>query len=107
MVSPAVGRLVLAVVVIAVGAGGCTDDPPSSSRRATVDVSPGHCGDGWDAPHGGEQTVTVGNVGTVTMDVELVDPASHGVYAEIESLAAGITRPLHLVLGRGAYAFTC
>jgi iron uptake system component EfeO len=49
----------------------------------------------------------VHNTDSVTMEVELVDPASHGIYQEIESLAPGTSRSFHLVLGNGRYAFTC
>jgi hypothetical protein len=61
------------------------------SDPAAVEVSRGSCGVGWKSPHGGDQTVQVHNVGPVTMEVELVDPATRGVYAEIESLAADVT----------------
>jgi iron uptake system EfeUOB component EfeO/EfeM len=72
-----------------------------------VQVARGRCGVGWESPKGGDQTIAVHNTDSVTMEVELVDPASHGIYAEIESLAPGTTRPFHLVLGNGTYAFTC
>ncbi|NMO49816.1 EfeM/EfeO family lipoprotein [Actinoplanes sp. TBRC 11911] len=62
---------------------------------------------GWAKPTGGDQTIQVHNTDSVTMEVQLVDPASHGIYAEIESLAPGTIRPFHLVLGNGTYAFTC
>ena len=29
------------------------------------------------------------------------------MYAEVEALAAGTTRPMHLTLGHGVYAFRC
>jgi len=93
-----VGSLVLA------GLGACTGQ---ATTEAAVEVSRGSCGVGWTSPHGGPQTVSVHNVGPVTMEVELVDPGTHGVYAEIESLAPGTTRPVSLVLARGSYAFTC
>ena len=91
----------LTVAALTLTACGHHSDP------AVVEVSRGSCGVGWKSPHGGDQTVQVHNVGPVTMEVELVDPATHGVYAEIESLAPGTTRPVHLVLARGSYAFTC
>jgi iron uptake system EfeUOB component EfeO/EfeM len=95
----------LTVAVLALtGLSGCTGH---AAAGAAVEVSRGGCGLGWTAPHGGRQTVRVHNVGPVTMEVELVDPGTHGVYAEIESLAPGTTRPVSLVLARGSYAFTC
>jgi iron uptake system EfeUOB component EfeO/EfeM len=41
------------------------------------------------------------------MEVELVDPATHDVYAEAEAVGPGTTRPMRLVLANGSYAFTC
>lgn len=103
---PSRRRLVRALPagLAAVLAGGCGAGQPGP---AAVEVTRGGCGTGWARPHGGEQTVEVRNVGAVTMTVELVDPATHGVYAEVESLAPGTVRPIRLVLAPGSYAFTC
>jgi iron uptake system component EfeO len=89
--------------VLAVGLAGCTSTPKDDA----VEVTRGGCGTGWTDPHGGDQTIDIRNVGTVTMEVELVDPATHGVYAEVESLAPNTVRPMRITLGRGSYAFTC
>jgi iron uptake system component EfeO len=92
------GTLLLAVLA------GCSTPAP---QPTTVEVTRGGCGTGWAEPHGGAQTIEIHNVGTVTMEVELTDPATHGVYAETEALGPGTTRPMALVLGPGSYAFTC
>jgi iron uptake system component EfeO len=97
------GQAGLAAVLVAAVAG-CTAAAP---QRAAVEVTRGGCGTGWAQPHGGDQTVQIHNVGTVTMEVDLVDPATHGIYAEVESLAPAATRPMRLVLANGSYAFTC
>jgi len=102
----AAGRLAMVAVLVVAGAAACTGSRGAASSNV-VEVSRGRCGAGWHAPHGGEQTISVHNVGAVTMEVELVDPSSHGAYAEIESLAPGTTRAFHLVLARGSYALTC
>jgi iron uptake system component EfeO len=93
-----------AAPMLLLGVAACTGAGPAP---AAVEVTRGGCGTGWAKPHGGDQTIRVHNVGTVTMEVQLVDPATHGVYAEVESLAPGATRPIRLVLARGRYAFTC
>ncbi|WP_405057457.1 EfeM/EfeO family lipoprotein [Kribbella sp. NBC_01505] len=72
-----------------------------------VTVSRGNCGGGWKSPHSGPQAVQVSNVGTVTTEVDLIDPATGGVYAEVEALAPNTTRPLQLTFGKGDYAFRC
>jgi iron uptake system EfeUOB component EfeO/EfeM len=95
-------RVVAAAAVLAAAA--CTGSPPPNQA---VDVTRGGCGTGWTKPRGGDQTIDIHNVGTVTMEVDLIDPASRGVYAEVESLGPGTTRPMRLTLGRGTYAFAC
>jgi iron uptake system EfeUOB component EfeO/EfeM len=92
------------VVVLLALAGCSTPAPPAPT---TVEVTRGGCATGWTKPHGGAQTIRIHNVGTVTMEVELTDPATHGIYAETESLGPGTTRPMSVVLGNGSYAFTC
>jgi iron uptake system component EfeO len=79
----------------------CTAEPPSLA------VSRGSCAAKWPSPHGGEQTLQFQNTDTVTMELDLVDPATGGVYAEIEALAAGTTRPMHVTLAKGDYAVRC
>ena len=101
MTKPHAAWLTVAALTVA-GLTAC-----DQKTTATVEVSRGSCGVGWKAPHGGEQTLDVHNTGPVTMEVELVDPATRGVYAEIESLAPATTRPMRIVLARGSYAFTC
>jgi iron uptake system component EfeO len=97
-------HLIPAAVLLVLGGAACTEATP---QPAAVEVTRGGCGTGWAAPHGGDQTIRVHNVGTVTMEVELIDPATRGVYAEIESLGPGTTRPIRLILARGRYAFAC
>lgn len=99
--------LAVAALLTVAAASACTSPPPAPPRQPGVQVARGRCGVGWDQPKGGDQTIDVHNTDSVTMEVELVDPASHGIYGEIESLAPGTTRAFHLVLGAGTYAFTC
>lgn len=98
-------KLVGAGLVLLLAPAGCAGvaAPPAT----TVEVTPGGCGTGWARPRGGSQTIQIHNAGTVTMEVQLTDPVSHGVYAETEALGPGTTRPMALVLGNGRYAFTC
>ncbi|HEY3502340.1 MAG TPA: EfeM/EfeO family lipoprotein [Actinocatenispora sp.] len=93
---------VLAVMALA----GCDGGTPTRADT-TVEVSRGACGTGWKDPHGGDQVFRVHNVDTVTAEVELVDPHTHAVYAEVDGVAPGTTRPMRVRLGRGRYAFRC
>lgn len=104
---PQAGRLAVAAALAVAATAACSSPPPAPPKEPGVQVARGRCGVGWDSPRGGDQTIAVHNTDSVTMEVELVDPATHGVYAEIESLAPGTSRAFHLVLGNGTYAFTC
>ena len=71
-----------------------------------MSVARSTCGTNWTG-HGGDRTFLLKNTDTVTTDVDLVDPGTGAIYAEVESLAPGTTRPLRVRLGHGAYAFRC
>src|SRR6201995_4760479 len=104
---PHAGRLLVAAALTVAATAACSSPAPKPPKPPGVEVARGRCGVGWHSPSGGDQTIDVHNTDSVTMEVELVDPASHGVYAEIESLAPGTSRSFHLVLANGTYAFTC
>ena len=87
-------------------AAGCTGQARASSD-ATITITRGDCGQSWSAPPGTAGTFQIHNAGTVTAEVDLIDPGTGGIYAEIEGLSPGTTRPMSVQLGRGAYAFRC
>ncbi|WP_202869140.1 EfeM/EfeO family lipoprotein [Kribbella antibiotica] len=47
------------------------------------------------------------NVGTVTTEVDLIDPGTGGVYAEVEALAPNTERTMDVTFGKSSYAFRC
>jgi len=97
------------VVVPAVAAGaailalGTTDE----AGATTIEVANGSCADGWSAPKPGRQTFTVHNGGSKAAEVRLINPATDGIYAEIELLGPGTSRPLAANIGGGTYAWEC
>ncbi|MFE2512803.1 EfeM/EfeO family lipoprotein [Streptomyces naganishii] len=72
-----------------------------------VEVSPGHCGRGWDDPRPGVQVFDLRNTSDQAADVYLEDPGSRAVYGEAEGIGPGTTRALTVRLGKGAYALRC
>ncbi|MFJ8196749.1 EfeM/EfeO family lipoprotein [Streptomyces sp. NPDC096152] len=107
-----VGLAVLLALVAAVvwagdrqrhGAPAAADGLPHTA----VEVSPGHCGRGWDRPRSGVQVFDLRNTSDEAAEVYLEDPGSQAVYGEVEGLGPGTARPLTVRLGRGAYAFKC
>lgn len=114
---------IAAAVAVAVGLGGCTatsnhirraGDGVSSSATSDVaspaglglTITQGNCGGPWRSS-GGIETFQILNQDIQTTEVDLIDPATGGVYAEVESLAPHVTRPMRVRLGRGSYAFRC
>jgi iron uptake system component EfeO len=100
------GALPACALACALVLSGCSGNG-SASEALTVTVSRGNCGTGWKTPHSGPQTIQVSNAGTVTTEVDLIDPGTGGIYAAIEALAPNTTRPMQLTLGRATYAFRC
>jgi iron uptake system component EfeO len=88
---------------------GSSSVPVSTETTAgiAITVSPNLCGSGWRHPTTGLQTFQIHNTSTAPVDVSLMNAATGGVYAEIEALAPGTTRPMQVDVGSGQYAFQC
>src|SRR5882672_9005846 len=106
---PPAGRwAVVAILAGGLAAGGCTATAPTGrDKDIAVTVSRGSCGGGWTAPSSGVATFQIHNVDSVGAEVDLIDPGTGGIYAEIEALAPGTTRAMRVGLGRGSYALRC
>ncbi len=102
-------RWIVAAVAVAAAAGAVVAFWPD--RAAAVDpeiaVSRSACGTGWTDPKPGPQTFRLHNTGSVTAEVDLIDPATGVIYGEVEGLGAATSRPLRVNLGNGSYAFRC
>jgi iron uptake system component EfeO len=53
------------------------------------------------------QTFQIHNSSTGGAEVDLIDPADGAIYAEVEALGPGATRPMRVDVGSGGYAFRC
>jgi iron uptake system EfeUOB component EfeO/EfeM len=90
---------------LAAGLTACSSGPARPSNLITV--SSNQCGGAWQVPGPGWHTFQIDNQGTTGGEVDLVDPASGAVYAEVENSGPGTTTPMRLDLGSGRYAFLC
>ncbi len=95
----------LAAIIVAAGAG-CSAGAADTGDVA-VTINRGTCGQAWSPPTEKPATFQLHNADTVSAEVHLIDPKTGGIYAEIEGLAPGTTRPMRVQLGRGDYAFRC
>lgn len=89
-------------------AQGQQDGYPTLPHTA-VQVSPGGCGAGWSSDHAavGLQVFDLTDTGISPADVQLVEPATGAVVAEVEGLAPNRSRPMLVRLAAGSYAFRC
>lgn len=109
------GAVTAAVLVTGGGDGGraaagATATPATAAdglRHTAVDASPGGCGSGWTKPRSGTQVFDLHNSAASATEVYLTDPRTGKVYGELEGLAPGVTRPMLVDVGSGAYAFKC
>jgi len=103
MLRPPAAAALCLITGLLLTATACTHE---ASNAFSVTITQGSCGGSWSAD-GGTRTFQVTNRDIQTTEVQLVDPASGGVYAEVEALAPNATRPMQVKLGQGTYAFRC
>jgi iron uptake system component EfeO len=101
-------RLAGGAGLIAVLAG-CSAGPiPASDISATaVSVTTGACGGRWHLPRAGWHTFTIRDASSEAAEVDLINPATGAIYAEVEALGPDTSRPMPVDVGSGTYAFRC
>jgi iron uptake system component EfeO len=72
-----------------------------------INVSASACGTGWRHPTAGVQTLQIHNTSTVTVEVQLTNPANGAIYAQLEGIGPGTTRSMPVNVGSGQYSFSC
>jgi iron uptake system component EfeO len=72
-----------------------------------ISVSTGGCGGSWRLAAPGWHTFRVYNASTGGAEVDLVNPATSAIYAEITNFGPRTTASMRLDIGSGAYAFRC
>jgi iron uptake system component EfeO len=96
-----------AVAIVAMGGvAGCSGGHRQVAA-APVEASLNGCGTGWHGGSAGPRDLRVHNSGNVSTGVDLTNVATGAVYGELEGLAPGVTRTLHVALGGGTYLFRC
>jgi iron uptake system component EfeO len=95
---------VLVAALLAAGLSGCgTQSEPGN----VIMVSARACGTGWRQVAAGTQTFQIRNSSIGGAEVDLINPASGAIYAEVAGLGPGTTRPMRVDVGSGRYAFRC
>jgi iron uptake system EfeUOB component EfeO/EfeM len=101
-----VRRLALAAA-LAMSAGLLAACGGPATPAGLISVSNGGCGGSWQLASPGWHTFQIYNAAAEGAEVDLVNPASGAVYAEVEALGPGTTTPMRLDVGSGSYAFRC
>jgi iron uptake system component EfeO len=99
--------LVCAVTVTAVVAYPRAMSVSNASSGTGITVSSSGCGEGWNDPRSGAQTLRFDNSGTGPADVQIVDPGTGAVYGELDAMGPGSSRSMRVALGGGTYAVRC
>lgn len=100
-----VGVLVAGAAVAGVVAGTHRSSSPASQPVLLTSFS---CGENWRSARPGPQTIELRNEANNAMDeVDLIDPGTGKVFAELENMGTGTTSDVQVVLGDGRYAWRC
>lgn len=92
-------------LVVAAALAGCGGGARTGKAPVTVQVGRTHCGQGWSRSHAGTETLLVQNADRAAVDVAVVSGGE--IFAELEDVGPGTTRPLHVSLKAGTYAVAC
>jgi iron uptake system component EfeO len=107
---PRVALGVVGVLVIGAAATGIAVGTRHSSATPSQPVllTSFSCGANWHSARPGPQTIVLHNEANNPMDeVDLIDPRSGKVFAELENMGAGTISDVQVVLGNGEYAWRC
>jgi high-affinity iron transporter len=81
--------------------------PGSQAAAQQIMVTGSSCAPGWSSAQGGNQNFTVVNKSGHTAEVNLVQTASQGIVAEIETLGPATSQTMSATLADGAYTWHC
>ena len=73
----------------------------------TISLNNASCGGTWTLAKPGWHTFDLHNANSVGGEVDLIDPKTGGIYAEVDQLGPGTTQGMSLDVGSGKYAFRC
>jgi iron uptake system component EfeO len=74
---------------------------------AAISFNNVHCGGTWTLAKPGWHTFRLYNASNVGGEIDLINPRTSGIYAEVDQLGPGTTQTMSLDVGSGHYAFRC
>jgi iron uptake system component EfeO len=94
--------LVVAVLAATASLTACGGGAPD-----TISFNSASCGGTWTLAKPGWHTFELHNANDVGGEVDLIDPRTSGIYAEVAQFGPGTTQTMSLDAGSGRYAFRC
>jgi iron uptake system component EfeO len=73
----------------------------------TISFNSASCGGTWTLAKPGWHTFQLYNANDVGGEIDLIDPKTSGIYAEVDQLGPGTKQTMSLDVGSGRYAFRC
>jgi iron uptake system component EfeO len=98
---------ILAAALLSGCSGGSAPAGPATTDANVINVTAAACGTGWHHPTAGVQTLQVHNASKAAVEVQLINPSTGGVYAQVEGIGPGTTRSMPVNMGSGQYALSC
>jgi len=100
-VAATIAALTTTLALTACGGGG------GGGTTGVLSFNNANCGPSWQLAGPGWHTFELRNDNTVGGEVDLIDPSSGAIYAEIAGFGPGTITPMTLDVGSGTYAFRC
>jgi iron uptake system component EfeO len=92
----------LALSLLSSCSGGAGSPAPN-----VITITNAKCGTGWQHPAPGVQTLQIHNAASSMVEVSLTNAYNGAVFARVEGVGPGTTRPMPVDVGSGSYAFAC
>jgi len=73
----------------------------------TISFNSASCGGTWTLARPGWHTFDLYNANNVGGEIDLIDPRTSGIYAEVDQFGPGTRQTMSLDVGSGRYAFRC
>jgi iron uptake system EfeUOB component EfeO/EfeM len=73
----------------------------------TISFNSASCGGTWTLARPGWHTFDLYNANDVGGEIDLIDPKTSGIYAEVDQFGPGTRQTMSLDVGSGRYAFRC
>jgi iron uptake system component EfeO len=77
------------------------------SGSGAISFNSASCGGTWTLAKPGWHTFDLYNANDVGGEIDLIDPQTSGIYAEVGQFGPGTTQTMSLDVGSGRYAFRC